>query len=419
MQIVILDHNFENFYPISQTRPVWDIFYGMFHASERVEKLINNSGFNESKVKYLVREALRPFITELYPDKEIVTSIDTEDTLFLSPFISSLDEIDSTKFQTTYFSQNVFGAALIHSSDAARFSGGIDFFQSESFQSVELKNTVIPEYIWNIVSLNGKIIENDYKLVEKNSSYLPESTAVVGEKDNVIVEQNVRIDPFVVIDAVNGPVYISEGCEIHPFTRIEGPCFIGKNSLLLGAKVREGCSIGHTCRIGGEVEDSIFSPYSNKYHDGFIGHAFIGSWVNLGAGTNNSDLKNNYADVKVTTAYGDFHTGERKIGTFIGDHTKCSIGTLINTGTVISSYSMTVHCGMMVRGYLPPFTLFIKNRAREGADINTLIETIRTVMSRRKVKLLESYEKLVRYLFNETTVTRKKQQDKINERENG
>ena len=104
---------------------------------------------------------------------------------------------------------------------------------------------------------------------------------------------------MVVIDAEHGPIYIDEGAEIHPFTRIEGPCYIGRNSILLGAKCREGNSIGPMCRVGGEVEESIIQGYSNKYHDGFLGHAYVGQWVNLGALTTNSDLKNDYSEVKV------------------------------------------------------------------------------------------------------------------------
>ena len=102
---------------------------------------------------------------------------------------------------------------------------------------------------------------------------------------------------MVVIDAEHGPVYLDEGAEIHPFTRIEGPCYVGKKSILLGAKCREGNSIGPFCRIGGEVEESIIQGYSNKYHDGFLGHAYVGEWVNLGALTTNSDLKNDYSTV--------------------------------------------------------------------------------------------------------------------------
>ena len=143
---------------------------------------------------------------------------------------------------------------------------------------------------------------------------------------------------MVVIDAEHGPVYIDEGAEIHPFTRIEGPCYVGKKSILLGAKCREGNSIGPMCRVGGEVEESIIHGYSNKYHDGFLGHAYVGEWVNLGALTTNSDLKNDYSSVSVMLdGHTPIDTGSTKVGSLIGDHTKTSIGTLLNTGAYVGA----------------------------------------------------------------------------------
>ena len=122
--------------------------------------------------------------------------------------------------------------------------------------------------------------------------------AIRGSRSDIFVGRGAEVHPMVVLDAEHGPIYIDEGAEIHPFTRIEGPCYIGRKSILLGAKCREGNSIGPMCRIGGEVEESIIQGYSNKYHDGFLGHAYVGQWVNLGALTTNSDLKNDYGRVR-------------------------------------------------------------------------------------------------------------------------
>ena len=140
---------------------------------------------------------------------------------------------------------------------------------------------------------------------------------------------------MVVLDAEHGPIYIDAGAEIHPFTRIEGPCYIGAGSVLFGAKCRAGNSIGPMCRIGGEIEGTIIQGYSNKYHDGFLGHAYVGQWVNLGALTTNSDLKNDYSEVRITLdGQSPIATGSNKVGALIGDHAKTSIGTLLNTGDV-------------------------------------------------------------------------------------
>jgi len=159
-----------------------------------------------------------------------------------------------------------------------------------------------------------------------------EPSALRGSRKDVYVARGAKIHPMVVIDAANGPVYLDEDVEVHPFTRIEGPCFVGKKSILLGTKCREGNSIGPWCRVGGEVEESIIQGYSNKYHDGFLGHAYVGEWVNLGALTTNSDLKNDYGDVEVILpGRRPINTQSTKVGSLIGDHTKTSIGTLLNT----------------------------------------------------------------------------------------
>ena len=168
---------------------------------------------------------------------------------------------------------------------------------------------------------------------------------------------------MVVLDAEHGPIYIDEGAEIHPFTRIEGPCYIGPKTILLGAKCREGNSIGPMCRIGGEVEESIIQGYSNKYHDGFLGHAYVGQWVNLGALTTNSDLKNDYSSVSMVLDGGaSIPTGSAKVGAMIGDHVKTSIGTLLNTGCYVGAMSVLMATGKLLPKFLPSFAYF-----RDGA----------------------------------------------------
>jgi UDP-N-acetylglucosamine diphosphorylase/glucosamine-1-phosphate N-acetyltransferase len=172
---------------------------------------------------------------------------------------------------------------------------------------------------------------------------------------------------------------------------------------LLGAKIREGCSIGPTCRIGGEVEESIIHGYSNKYHDGFLGHAYVGEWVNLGALTTNSDLKNDYSTVTVLMDGEIIDTGSTKVGSFIGDHVKTSIGTLLNTGTIIGTMAVLMATGEPLPKYIPPFGWYLKGSVSKGFGLNKLLQTARISMSRRKVEMSEQEEALFRYLFELTT----------------
>ena len=167
--------------------------------------------------------------------------------------------------------------------------------------------------------------------------------------------------------------------EVHPFTRIEGPCYIGPKCILLGAKCREGMSIGPMCRVGGEVEESIIQGYSNKYHDGFLGHAYVGEWVNLGALTTNSDLKNDYSSVSVVLdGKAPIDTGSTKVGSIIGDHTKTSIGTLLNTGSFVGAMALLLATGKPLPKHIPSFAWFIEGVVSKGFGKGKLYETAKT-----------------------------------------
>jgi UDP-N-acetylglucosamine diphosphorylase/glucosamine-1-phosphate N-acetyltransferase len=264
------------------------------------------------------------------------------------------------------------------------------------------------EYIWDIMLTNPEEIALDFKAAGRSGieGQMHESAVVFGPKDQLYIGTGVEVHPFACIDTRHGPVTIEAGCEVHPFTRIEGPCYVGPKSILLGAKVREGCSIGPMCRVGGEVEESIIHGYSNKYHDGFLGHAYVGEWVNLGALTTNSDLKNDYGSVSVTMGGKPVDTGSTKVGSFIGDHVKTSIGTLLNTGTIVGTMAVLVATGAPLPKYIPPFAWFLNGIVSKGFGLNPLIDTARTAMSRRKVEMTTEDEELIRHIHELTAKER-------------
>ena len=206
-----------------------------------------------------------------------------------------------------------------------------------------------------------------------------------------------------------GPITIEAGCEIHPFTRVEGPCYVGHKSILLGAKVREGCSIGPMCRVGGEVEESIIHGHSNKYHDGFLGHAYVGEWVNLGALTTNSDLKNDYSSVSVIQNGKTIDTGSTKVGSFIGDHVKTSIGTLLNTGSIVGTAAILLATGSPLPKSIPAFAWFLNGMVGKGFGLKPILETAGIAMSRRKREFTAEDEKLLRHVFELTADERNTQ----------
>jgi len=232
---------------------------------------------------------------------------------------------------------------------------------------------------------------------------LEDPVAIRGSRNDVYVARGARVHPMVVIDAEHGPVYIDADAEIHPFTRIEGPCYIGPKSILLGAKCREGNSIGPVCRIGGEVEESIVQGYSNKYHDGFLGHAYVGEWVNLGALTTNSDLKNDYTTVSVSLDGKDsIDTGSTKVGSLIGDHTKTSIGTLLNTGAYVGAMALIAATGKPLPKFIPSFAWFLEGVVTKGFGKRQLYKTAQTAMGRRKRKWTPAQEAMWDEVFKLT-----------------
>jgi len=210
-----------------------------------------------------------------------------------------------------------------------------------------------------------------------------------------------------VLDTSGGPIYIDEGAEVFPSARIEGPCYVGrKTQIMPGANIREGNSFGDVCRVGGEVEESIFYSYSNKYHDGFIGHSYIGEFVNLGGLTINSDLKNDYSNVSVYLNGVPKDTGSLKVGSFIGDHTKTSIGALLNTGTV-AGLMCNITAAAMLPKYFPSFTWYVNNKFMKGYGLEMMLNTAKTVMGRRKREMPAEEEEAIRHVYEMTAEERK------------
>jgi UDP-N-acetylglucosamine diphosphorylase / glucose-1-phosphate thymidylyltransferase / UDP-N-acetylgalactosamine diphosphorylase / glucosamine-1-phosphate N-acetyltransferase / galactosamine-1-phosphate N-acetyltransferase len=262
-------------------------------------------------------------------------------------------------------------------------------------------------YLWDLVNVNGDEIENDFAGQYAGAgSTIPEGFAVVGSRERLFVHPESQIDPLVVADTRAGAVIVSAGAVIGAFTQLEGPCFIGPGTHALGAKIRAGTSLGPNCRIGGEVECSIVQGHSNKYHDGFLGHAYVGEWVNLGAGTSNSDLRNDYGPVTMTVNGRRVSTGLKKVGCFLGDHTKAGLGTLLNTGTNIGAFCNLLPSGGLLPKYIPSFGGWWNGALTENADLDGLLRTAATVMDRRGATLTEAHEHLYRHLYRQTGAER-------------
>jgi len=264
----------------------------------------------------------------------------------------------------------------------------------------------VVKWPWDLIEFNaGELLRENEVRSEKldarsqkskgspRPARIERGAVVVGDREKLHAETGSRIWPGTVISTETGPVFIGRDAVIRPGSFVEGPCYIGPGTVIDGAKVRPGCSFGPECRIGGEVQASLFQGYANKSHEGFIGHALVGEWVNLGALTTNSDLKNAYQSVQVTWQGKTIDTGMLKVGCFIGDHVKTAIGTLINTGTRIGTFANWFEPGLSPKE-IPAFAW-----GREARwPLGHVLSNARKVMARRGVTPSAAYEQALRAL---------------------
>jgi UDP-N-acetylglucosamine diphosphorylase/glucosamine-1-phosphate N-acetyltransferase len=274
------------------------------------------------------------------------------------------------------------------------------------------------------VDLGGEWIEHPWDLVAKNVDHLIRDFAsvgmatradghlgqgaLVGPADRLSVHPTARIDPYSVFDTTKGPIAIEAGAVVQAFTRIEGPCYIGQDTQLFRANIRGGVTIGPNCRIGGEVEQSIVHGHSNKYHEGFLGHAYVGEWVNLGAITSNSDLRNDYGEVSVPLNGYPVATGQAKVGCFLGDHTRTGIGSLLNTGTTIGVMCNILPAGLLLPKHLPSFSAVRFGRVAAGSSLEQLFATAEIAMGRRGKEFTAVDRQLYLDLYEQTRLERER-----------
>jgi len=260
-------------------------------------------------------------------------------------------------------------------------------------------------YLWDFMAVIDDEIKDDFDFFQKtdvknysviNIDEFPGANFI--DSDKILIAADVEILPGSVIDASHGPIVLDRGARIEPPTYLIGPAYVGPESILVGGRI-EGSSIGPVCRVGGELEESIIQGYSNKYHAGFIGHSYVGEWVNFGAMTTNSDLKNNYRSVSVSVNGEMIDTGMLKVGSFIGDFTKTAIGTLFNTGINIGLSCNILGDGLVTDKEIKSFTWY-SPRHKMTYNVVKAIETIERTMIRRKINTSEALADRLRQIYS-------------------
>jgi UDP-N-acetylglucosamine diphosphorylase/glucosamine-1-phosphate N-acetyltransferase len=260
--------------------------------------------------------------------------------------------------------------------------------------------------VWDLVRLNHHelLVEGELAVRAVHDAELTPRTnpamapgAHLVQPNAIALHPTARIAPGAVIDATGGPVVIERDVHVEPHSYVAGPAWLGAGTHVLGGKLGGGVSLGPVCRVAGEVEESIFQGFANKRHHGFVGHSVVGAWTNLGALSTTSDLKNNYGVVRVHLDGVEQDTAETKLGAFLGDHVKTSIGTLLSTGAVVGPASNLFGAGRLSPKALPAFTWW-DGESEVPYDVERFVKTARVVASRRDRTFGEAQEQLYRSL---------------------
>lgn len=411
MRVCLFEDRVEFFDPLSLTRPVFDLRCGLVPLGDRLWRYLGAASPGA---------VVRPFLAELCRQQHPGIAVNDVDYLAEGPLalVNGLwlppDEppVLGTEPHVGHVGNDL--AYVWAGAEQARQLRSEPLETALASWKRELPGRAagghIVQYPWDLVDHNGVQIGRDLAGPLGLSSDGQHETplALIGPKERLHVNSTARIEPFVTADATRGPVVIDEGAVIASFTRLEGPCYVGPSTQVFGAKIRAGTSLGPCCRIGGEVECCIIHGHSNKYHDGFLGHSYVGEWVNLAAGTNNSDLRNDYGPVSVVIQRQSIATGRTKVGCFLGDHVKTGLGVLINTGASVGVFANLFPAGRLAPKYVPSFVNFSNGVLDEGFPLETLLATAQEMMSRRQCQLTEAHRRLYTFLLEDTAPTRQR-----------
>jgi UDP-N-acetylglucosamine diphosphorylase/glucosamine-1-phosphate N-acetyltransferase len=403
-----------NFLPLTFFRPVYDLRCGTLSMRERIQRLVS-----ARTVTLYCRQTLAPLVAEENPDVE-VNKISSDPCLFVNGrciMTRSLAKVMlKVKGDTIFMVGNdVVGARLsgenLIRSRSELYTDALDLSTLTGVPLVEVEARLV-QFPWDLIYANETQIADDFRLLTENGKRVVQkgdvhkSAVLVGKKD-ISIGKKSTVGPGSVLDASAGSIYIGNDVRIYPTAVIEGPCFVGDGSTIkIGAKIYGGTSIGPVCKVGGEVVESIFHSHVNKQHDGFVGHSYLGAWVNLGAGTTTSNLKNTYGTVKVPVGGEIVDSGKMFVGLIAGDHVKTGINATLDTGTVIGVGSNLYGTGIPPK-FVPSFSWGTAERL-ETYDLNKALAVAARVMSRRDVTVTPAYEDLFRNVFTMTTDERSK-----------
>ncbi len=381
------DYSWEDMLPLTHTIPMAELRCGIFTATERASKL-----WKEAEVSYCTQDYLQ----------EKYAKVEGEDNLYLNAkwiinkgLAQSITELkggEGYKYQDeilVFKTEEKF-------SDLEAVTKGVKW-KSLTEEPLLLRKP------WDIFLLNEEVLQSDWQWMYKSKAHiLSSSNTIIGNPENIYIEEGAVVEGCI-FQPMEGNVYISSSAEIMPGTVIRGSlAMLPHSQLKLSSKIYGATTLGPYCKVGGEVNNSVFTGYSNKGHDGFLGNSVVGSWCNFGADSNNSNLKNNYEPVKVWSEKENtfVKTGQQFCGLIMGDHSKCGINTMFNTGTVVG-----VSCNLFGSGFPRNFVPSFSWGGAQGYSeykLEKALATMRLVMQRRDIELTSEDEAIMKHIFIQT-----------------
>lgn len=375
--------------PFTFTRPVADILIGIMTIRQKWEMHLG------STTTTLTEE----YLSDKFPMVEL-----EENVMINASFLPTAILVEMV--QDLKSNQAIFKGEEVIAFYTNDEQEEVDF---DTYEIIEFTDDCITvEHTWDIFSKNDAAIREDFQFLteERTSQPIPESVNVIAP-ENIFIEEGAKL-AFVTLNASSGPIYIGKDSEIMEGTVIRGPFALCENATVkMAAKIYGATTVGPYSRVGGEINNSVLFAYSNKGHDGFLGNSVLGEWCNIGADSNNSNLKNNYEEVKLWSyeTEGFAKTGLQFCGLMMGDHSKCGINTMFNTGTVVG-VSANIFGSGFPRNFVPSFswggasgfTTYVTKKA---------FETAKLVMSRRNIVFDETEAAILEHVFEETKKWRK------------
>ncbi|UWX58192.1 GlmU family protein [Chlorobaculum sp. MV4-Y] len=410
MQVIIFeDEKTPRFTPLADLKPVYNLVTGCHSLRERFVAAFGG----RQMLTWHLRRHIAPWFAEANPGS-VVNSVLEDEVLLVNGRLIC----DAAVTQFIDAERIALGEAIVQ-------NGNLLFCRTKA-EPLHVLNTVFPDTIdgmmlagaFSCVEVSGfRLIENLWDPVTMHPAMMREDgealalgridgevhpSAILVNPSAITVEKGAEVKAGAVLDASDGFIFICARAVVEPVALLMENVFIAPGARVKsGARIYSNVFVGGGVKAGGEIEDSIMEPFSNKQHDGFLGHSYISSWCNLGAGTDTSDLKNNYSQVSIETAHGKIATGQQFLGLLMGEHSKCSIGTRFNTGTVVGTSSNIFGNGMPAK-YVPSFSWGDGNTGTSRYEADKAVETARKVMARRKVEMSAAYEEMLRAVAGES-----------------